>query len=266
MRLIDKKSIAILTSKNENQTKYRGNIRLFKQLQKKLSTYVTPSFLFCIDDVTVNGIYGLYYDPTENKWTTYFFVNPIVIYNRIPSREEEQETYHHQNYTLLKNKDVPIINPCFFNKWKIDQMLRKQKNIEKILPDTIFLDHESSLFSFLDKYRSIYVKPVDGSQGDHIFSIIKERTSFLLIDSLGQTQTLSFQQLNRYISNLIKQQSFICQETVPCKKHKEEKLDLRTLVHLSSNNQYKLTGIGFRQSTNRSITTHVMKGGENSIV
>jgi len=256
--------VGILTTEGNRQ--FRGNKQNFKDLIKTgiktgVLVYVFP--VESINPLTKEAKAYLYL-PTQNKWITRMMPLPDVVYNRIPSRKEEDKPVVKQTIQFLKNENIPFFNLRFFNKWTLYQWMKESSELTKIVPETTFLSQEN-LREALKKYPMFYLKPINGKAGVGFMKIERTNSSILLTYQTHQKQYRQefkqFSALWKFISSLTKHTEYIIQRGVNLTTFQGRPYDLRILVQKNGLGNWAVTGIGIRQAGEKSITTHVPRGG-----
>jgi len=155
-----------------------------------------------------------------------------------------------------------MFNCSFFKKWDIYSILHKDAKLKKHLPFTEKVQSKEQLEQRIKDFRSLYLKPNDGSKGNGIFVLsINDNDSFQL-KGHGQIYGSTFFQniWDRKITPLLEKREYIIQQKKDLLQQNERTYDYRVLVHHVKNN-WIVSGIGIRQSKRNGITTHVLKGG-----
>jgi hypothetical protein len=130
-------SIAILTS--DRRKPFAGNHQNFADLiemGKKLGIQVfvlTPSGLSA-DQSTVQG-YLLQRAKPIPTFRAARLPWPKVVYNRVPYRSDEQSAPVIRAIKLCQQRNIPIFNPHFFDKWSLFRRLTNS-NCRSYLPAT----------------------------------------------------------------------------------------------------------------------------------
>ncbi|WP_339060149.1 YheC/YheD family protein [Tepidibacillus marianensis] len=256
--------IGILTTKSNRG--FRGNAKNFIdiiQMGQKAGVFI---FVFPAEtvDKIKKTVTAYLYDSTSKKWTTRILPFPDVVYNRIPSRKEEDRPVVQEMLDYFSKEKVPLFNPYFFNKWTLFEWLKENQELAKLAPDTAILKEENLKF-YLQKYPMLYLKPVDGKAGIGFIKIDKKDTTFYLTYQTHHMtyhqQFKNFQSLWNKTRLLVGERKYIIQQGIFLNTYHNQSYDLRVLVQKNGKNVWKVTGIGARVAGNHSITTHVPQGG-----
>ncbi|MEH7109903.1 YheC/YheD family endospore coat-associated protein [Bacillus sp. JJ1764] len=253
--------IGIMTATKSDGT-IAGNASLFKRLQKKLISQNGISFIFTLEGVGEDQITGYQFDPKDGLWKKEIFPFPDLVYNRIPLRKVEQTKAFHRFIETLIERKIPFFNPSFIDKYQLYILFKDHPFLKQYLPQTILVQQEHALFLFLQKHKSIYLKPASASKGKGIYrikllqdQIHVEGTKNLL------THFPSFQLFWQEWQEHLLNNPYLAQEDIHSAEYEGNRYDFRILVHVK-NGVYSLTGIGIRQSQDQGITTHIPAGGK----
>ncbi len=253
--------IGILASKKASGV-YKGNFKLFTTIQEHLQTKGAFSFVFAPDDVHVDGVEGICFNKESGKWLKCFFPLPSLIYNRVPSRQDEASDLYQRFFNDIKEKGTPFFNPHFFHKWEIHNVLKKSKTLLPLLPETEQITDKERFVDFLQQHKKIYVKPSLSSQGKGIRLIELDNSGKICCKSTRKIEKYS--SIERFLSNYsswFDEGEWIIQKSIECETHKGSRFDYRVLVQ-HSGETYKITGVGIRLSQRQDVTTHVPAGGK----
>jgi glutathione synthase/RimK-type ligase-like ATP-grasp enzyme len=253
--------VGIVTGRD--QGKYKGNFELFRSIQQDIEELGGMCFVFSPGDAAGKSIQGITFNDDIKKWVKCLFPVPNVIYNRIPSREAEQNQEYVKLKQFITNFNIPYFNPHFFSKWDVHQILSQCGELRGYLPSTALVESEDSFTTFLERHKKIYVKPSFASQGRGIRLIEMESNGTIICRSIKKIE--KFMSLSRFLTSyhewFYPDQHLIMQEAIPCKTLYDHRYDYRVLV-LHTGEEFKLMGIGVRISQRQEVTTHVPAGGK----
>ena len=220
-------------------------------------------YLFSSENFKPNEINGYYY---RNGWKKHTFPPPDVVYNRIHSRKKERS----ETFIKIKNKmtemNIPFFNDRFLSKWDVHEMLLKEEHLDAHLPETLLFTKENFL-RLLNKHSSLFLKPINGSQGRKILHLYKEGTSFIVKVSTGMQSDnfMSFTQVDQFFSwfsRFRRKQIYIIQQGIPFLLYKNRHIDFRVLCHKNHHNEWKVTSIVARISGEKQFVANIARGGE----
>jgi glutathione synthase/RimK-type ligase-like ATP-grasp enzyme len=253
--------VGIVTGRD--QGKYKGNFELFRSIQRDIEELGGMCFVFSPGDAGGKSIQGISFNGNVNKWVKCTFPIPNVIYNRIPSREAEQNKEYVKLKQFITTFDIPYFNPHFFSKWEVHQILSQSGELRGYLPSTALIENQDRFVKFLERHKKIYVKPSFASQGRGIRLIEMESNGTIICRSIKKIE--KFMSMKRLLTSYHEwfhpDQHLIMQEAIPCKTLYDHRYDYRVLV-LHTGEEFKLMGIGVRISQRQEVTTHVPAGGK----
>lgn len=264
--------LAILTMDDEVE-QFRGNRNNFIDLIRTGYEMGVSVCVITVKDLKPRNkrMIGHIYNLGTNTWSQQWIAIPHVIYNRIPNRQDEAQPEVQQILqTCLKNPQIRLFNPMFFNKWTLFEWLNKAKTTAKYIPITRKMTNSSELETVLRSYPVVYLKPIRGKAGKGIMKVQRalklQKPEFLL--SVQETKgsliikssTVS-QLWNKVQERMEEDEEYIIQQGIKLSRHKQRPFDLRVLVQKNAKGEWDLTGIGARLAGKLSITTHVPRGG-----
>ncbi|ELW9008165.1 hypothetical protein SIN57_001885, partial [Campylobacter upsaliensis] len=111
-------------------------------------------------------------------------------------------------------------------------------------------------------YKKIYLKPIEGSKGNHIYRIRLEKEHSIQVSTTKETAFFSSidEVWNQYYQEW-SQKKFLIQEGIDGALYKGSRYDFRLLV-MFEENRYVLSGVGVRQANQQDVTTHIPSGGK----
>lgn len=123
----------------------------------------------------------------EGEWKKQLLPLPDVIYNRVHSRKIENSPSFKNLKNLLYKYAIPFFNEQFLSKKEVYEYLFDETHLRTYLPETENYSKEQ-LLHFIQKYSSIFIKPVNGRQGKQIIHIRKNNDSYTVGYSSGKRQ------------------------------------------------------------------------------
>jgi hypothetical protein len=253
--------IGILTARKKDGS-IAGNGTLFIELQKKLISLNGISFIFTLDGVHQESIDGLIYCSKSNAWERITSPFPDLVYNRIPFRSSEEELKSSMFFASLKENNIPYFNPGFIDKSELYYLFSNHPFLHTFLPSTIPANHKQKLSAFLSHFQSIYLKPSQSARGNGIFKVELDAEKKIHVKGLQEDYVfVSFDSFWEEWESKLLEKNYLAQEEIKSALYEGKRFDFRILAH-AENNQYKVTGIGIRQSQKQDITTHIPSGGK----
>ena len=129
--------IAVLTM-HDQQRLFRGNHQNFQDILQTGESMGYTVYIVTVRDLNVTGstVKGYTYNKGSGKWTSQSFPLPHVLYNRIPSREDERKPSVQRKIEECLQSGIELYNPFFFNKWNLFEWLKKSKSTQQLIPHT----------------------------------------------------------------------------------------------------------------------------------
>lgn len=252
--------IGIMTACKSNGT-IAGNGSLFIEIQKKLISLNGISFVFTIEGVRDDKIIGYMFSTEKNGWVKGTFSFPNLVYNRIPFRKSEQRIECQRFFSLLKEKKIPFFNPCFIDKYTLNNMLENHPILQNFLPKTVLIQTKEGLLSLLEEQQCLYLKPSQSSKGKGIFRLKLIPPSQIQLEGIKKHEHFnSFDHFWEKRHKTLLEKNYLAQEEVDAAEYNGDRFDFRILAHRDQDD-YHLTGVGIRQSQDQDITTHLTAGG-----
>lgn len=253
---------------------FRGNRSNFVDLIRTGSEMGVSVCVVTVKDLKLRHkkIAGYLYDPETKRWFQQTIGIPYVLYNRIPFREDESTSEVQQAIqAIIKNPQVQLFNPTFFNKWSLFEWLNKAKTTAKYIPATRKMTASQELESLFKLHSSVYLKPISGKAGK---GIMKAERTIRKLDrkpeyalSIQETKgsiVFKYPKISQLWSKIKEEtgsEDYIAQQGVAIVRYKKRPFDLRLLVQKNYKGVWDVTGIGARLAGRQSITTHVPRGG-----
>jgi hypothetical protein len=271
-----KPMIAILTTGNSGPNGLRGNRGNFRDLLRAARAHGATAYVVTAADLAhafakaqptpfVRG-----YRPLAGRgaWVALRVPLADVIYNRIPTRRDEQNPSVRTLIERLQSRyGARFFNPRFFNKWQLAQWLQKARaDIRKHVPDTGPLRNASTLRTMLERHQTLFLKPINGKAGAGMMRVtrISDRRWMLAKQGTRHAQNKlyhDFRTLWADIRRAMHGRSYVMQQHIELMRVHGAAFDLRLLLQKNSHGQWSVSGIGARVAGSRSITTHVPRGG-----
>lgn len=236
-------------------------------IQAKCLVFVfTPSGV----DLLNKNITGLFLDVDSDGrffWKRHVFPLPDIVYDRILFRNFERKKITKQVSSFLAGQqNVIAFNPKFLNKWETHSILHRQPELQPHLPETAILNSPNILANFLERYQTVYLKPVNGSLGKDIIRVSSIREGFSFQYRQGKKNITGFwqtpEELETQLGKYINKRLYIIQQGLDFLKYRDRVFDLRILVQKNSTGEWGVSAMVARVAANGSIFPNVAAGGE----
>ncbi|WP_251554893.1 YheC/YheD family protein [Neobacillus muris] len=207
---------------------------------------------------------GYYFE--NGKWIRANLCLPDVIYNRIHSRKAEHSDSFKTFRNTLEQLGIPIFNDRFLSKWEVYLELNKAFHLSPYLPETKIFSKES-LVEMIQKFESVFVKPVHGSQGRNIMKLMKTADNqFALTSSAKQPAEtsvidLSVPGLYQYIKPMLPNRLYLVQQGISFLTYESCPMDFRVLCHKKSDDSWKATSSLARVCAKDEFVSNLARGG-----
>ncbi|WP_210611347.1 YheC/YheD family protein [Priestia flexa] len=202
----------------------------------------------------------------RNSWILQDVPLPNVIHNRIHNRKTENAVKFQELTIQAMDNEIPFFNAHYLNKWKVFERLSQTVHLNTYLPDTYQLRSKQDLLDALSSYQTIFLKPIHGSQGKHIFKIAQVDAQYQLdYTTVGHEFKKEYDSPHDIFETLfhtLKKQGFIIQEGINLQTYKGCPFDFRILCHKQSHAKWKVTSIVTRVSQKGFFVSNVARGGE----
>jgi len=256
--------IGLLTNFTENNDEepYFRSIHLFcEELHDGITEHGGFFFVFSNDSFFNHGYYF-----NNGTWMPAKLPTPDVIYNRIHSRTLELKKEYKQFREKIDRLLIPFFNDRFLSKWEVYEQLIDEVNLCPYIPDTKIFSKEY-LYDFIQKYNTIFLKPIHGSQGRNIIKLTKEQgnqyslqTSLKMFPSdLGKK--FSLEDIYQQIKPLLQNRIYVIQQGIPLVSHVSSAIDFRILCHKNAHHQWTVTSTVARIAAKQEFVSNLARGG-----
>lgn len=221
-------------------------------------------YVFSLPDRwTEPSVEGFLYE--NEYWTQYTLPFPQVIHNRLHKRTNERRQMFQDFTQQLQEWKIPYFNDHFLDKWTVYMQLQDAEHLQPFLPETA-LYSKDSLEKMLEKYSTLFLKPINGSQGKQIFKVCKGLDGFSLNYSSIQQEVSStyrtFAELYKRVSTHMKKKQYIIQQGLDLLDLEGRPVDFRYLCHRGENHRWRVTSSTARASKAGYFVSNIAQGGE----
>ncbi len=249
---------------NRKQFEERAFFRKLSLAGRKIGIAVT---VFTPEDVQESNKKILFhvYDPKSARWTRKLNSFPQAIYDRC----RYQAVWRFRQLKQFRSKYPHLIylNRPLANKWTIHQLLRRNARIRPHLPETVLFRQSGELKKMLEKHRTVFLKPINGTGGRGILRIEKLNSADCLIQGRDRRRHIISQQKKKIGKvpalfgawNL--SQRYIVQQGLDLHLNSGRVHDYRMLVQKNGGGEWEVTGCAGRIGPPRSITSNLHGGG-----
>lgn len=255
---------------------YRGPGRQIEELRFLQKLMITGEkmgfniFVFTPEDVNdkTKTISAYYFDQQIRKWRRKLTSFPNIIFDRC----RYQPTARFKKLREFRDKypNLNYLNRPMANKWIIHQYLHRNSAVRKYLPDTELVQKSSTVLDMLQKHRTCFFKPINGTGGRSILQIEKQAENVYQIK--GRTaerkiipvQKISADKLKKWIMRWkqVSKREFIVQQGIDIRLSDGRVHDFRLLIQKNGSGKWEVTGCAARVGALRSVTSNLHGGGK----
>ncbi len=255
--------IGISVSIEGKQSKPFGNQSFFiSQLIEQARAMGAVCFVFGLKDVDLHKAMIRGYTYQGRSWKKRIYPLPDVIYPRSNGGSND--------YALrqkLIQKGVLFFNPPGIGKWGTYKALIKNPELNKYLPDTRPIKNFNDVKEMLQKYGSVYMKPITGCQGKNIIRVSQNKCSkiyeyqFRSKQSQVHGSATSLPELDHKLRFFIHHKPYLVQQQIDLLQQDGCIMDLRVMTQKNRTGNWLVTGKVFRIGKSSSITSNISGGG-----
>lgn len=202
----------------------------------------------------------------QDEWRELELPEPNSVYNRISSRDFEMSNLFAEFTRYLQEKNIDYFNHGFLNKWDVHVILASFPEMHPYLPNACLFDGYDSFMEILTIYNSIFIKPIQGSQGRQILRIESEENKYIVyypsFSSEAATIFGSSYLLYKRLKERLKTQPFIIQQGLELIQINSCPVDFRILCVKNTENQWKIISSVARISAKKKMVSNLAQGGE----
>ncbi len=214
-----------------------------------LGILVTPEGF----DLERRCVYGLTLSEDKLHWVEGELPWPDALYvriNPIPT-----------SLKALLQKEFPnrhFNTQTLFNKWFVFQVLYSRQDIKPYLPATAILDSDpASLKSWVDRFSTVYAKPVYGNNALGVLRIIAGNENYLISYRKGQeNEEVSIpisDPIRQKLMDIMGESQYIMQQALLLHENEKRTCDFRVLLQKKDDGLWHITGLWGRRGAVGSI-------------
>jgi glutathione synthase/RimK-type ligase-like ATP-grasp enzyme len=226
--------------------------------QHHLALYVTSLSMY-LENEQVG------YQWINGEWTKTEVPPAKVIYNRIHSRKAECSCLFERLIHKLKDEHVLLFNRRFLHKWEVYEYLMNHPYLHPYLPKTELFTKKQLLDDFLEQFPVVFIKPIHGSQGRHIFRIKKTESEFLLDYSTFMKDMMQHYPSTSALFTVLKERikmAAIIQQGIAIQTMEGRPVDFRLLCHRIHDSEWRVTSAVARIAQQEQFVANLARGGE----
>ncbi|WP_243385858.1 YheC/YheD family protein [Bacillus kexueae] len=207
---------------------------------------------------------GERYLPTHKMWEKTTLPLPDIIYDRChyakPNSKQKQRVQQ-----LKQATNIPFLQYGLPNKWTIYERLQTS-GVKRYLPTTEFVDDVNLVFSFLQKWKKIIVKPVFGSTGRGIMTFKSSSSERYVLQYVTKSNETKEKIVTKPIATtllkaLLKKSPYLIQPLLSLRTEDHRPFDLRLLLQKDRNGQWTIRSKAIRLGQQFAYVSNIAKGG-----
>ena len=215
--------------------------------------YMTPEDVN-IKSNTVNGYIYL-----NNEWEK--VTVPIPSFIDISPHLFTYKKYKKILNYLKKNTKLSIDERHIILKDELQFQLRKNKDFYHIAIPTKKLNAFSDLTKWLDKYKTIVVKPVRGLQGNDVYILKKEELNNYTLGISKEEKKLTENELSEYFSRKLKNKNYIIQKYISSRTIDGDPFDCRIHLEKNGKGEWETARKYIRIGIGQKVVSNISQGG-----
>ncbi|MBU7006670.1 YheC/YheD family protein [Phosphitispora fastidiosa] len=215
-------------------------------------------------------IKGLYLHQEQDGtviWKVHTFSLPDIVYDRILFRSYERKKLTKQITSFLAHhKEIVCFNPKFLNKWETHLVLSQNSFLKEHLPETGKFESPESLRSFINIYKTVYLKPVHGSLGKGIMkiSLLPEGYGYQYRNRKKNIKGIwtDIHRMDIEITDFINKKPYVMQQGLDLISYNGRVFDIRVLMQKNAAGSWVNSAMVARVASEGNIFPNVAAGGE----
>mgnify|MGYP000886613060 CR=1 FL=1 len=256
--------IGIIAPKQDSTKRpYGSQTGFFQQIITSSRKLGQICFAFYFTDIDWNKKIVNGYFHNKNGWQRGKFPLPDVIYPRskfyVASKADSRRR--------LKQARIKILNPQMVGKWEAYRVFKRNPDMLPYLPETRLVNSFRQVEIMAKKYRAVYLKPVNGTQGKNIIRVSRNLKSpgycyqYRYNGSLCKVSASDLLQLRKKLGPIMAGRSYLVQKEINLIRYEGGIVDIRVMVQKEHNGRWEVTGMACRVGKPGAITSNISGGG-----
>ncbi|MHB8170372.1 MAG: YheC/YheD family endospore coat-associated protein [Thermincolia bacterium] len=230
------------------------------------------TFVFSVNSLHKNfkRLKGLTYLPFRggNCWVKKSFPLPDVVYNQIRSRRVEAlpkvKTFRQR---FLTAGDTHYFNRSFLNKALVAKALQDCEELKLHLPETRQLKSYRDCLEMLERFSSVFLKPIHGSLGRGIIKFTRPDLACYRYQAFAGRQktkgkAVAAESLASVVKRLTFGRGYLIQQGIPLLTIEGRPFDIRVLIQKNCFGNWVETHMFAKIAAKGNFATNVAAGGE----
>lgn len=231
-----------------NLDRYLIYTLLFERINGVLFIFSEEHIDFINEQIT-----GYVYDPNDpNCWRKTVLPFPGAIFRRV---ELSQKTIK----GLKEKMGKGFFNSVYFDKWDFWKWLSPYKDLREHLPETSNKINIQQLDTFIEIYKSAYLKPINGSRGNGIHLVEKHEDQYIV--SKNYQSDITVMTKDEMTIFLSKHSYYLLQQPIQLQPYENRKVDYRVILQKNETGFWQCTGIIARFGKTNAISSNFKANG-----
>lgn len=193
----------------------------------------------------------------DGQWHEKTMPFPDVIYN---AGSPEKLSVSKEIIDRLK-EEIPFTTHSIGNKWNVMKRLKEAKEFEQYLIPSEIVKDVDVFHKFINYYKKVVFKPIDGRKGKGIYFITKAGTKHFEVRKDSTNTTYSKPQLDALLKEQLVAGTFIMQPYIQSITKSGQVYDFRLHVQKNGEGKWVVTTVYPRIAPNGSIIPNINNGG-----
>ncbi|WP_243456112.1 YheC/YheD family protein [Lysinibacillus fusiformis] len=193
----------------------------------------------------------------DGQWQEKTMPFPDVIYN---AGSPEKLSVSKEIIDRLK-EEIPFTTHSIGNKWNVMKRLQEAKEFEQYLIPSEIVKDADLFHKFVNYYKRVVFKPIDGRKGKGIYFIMKAGAKYFEVRKDSITTTYTKPQLDALIKEQLASGTFIMQPYIQSVTRSGQVYDFRLHVQKNGEGKWVVTTVYPRIAPNGSIIPNINNGG-----
>ncbi|MGB8957164.1 MAG: YheC/YheD family protein [Tumebacillaceae bacterium] len=192
----------------------------------------------------------------SGRWT----LPSVIVDNVFLSIARHDKTYAAVKRSLQKS-GITLLNPRLPDKWGVWQALLACRPLRPYLPETKLLRRGEEVEDWLERYASVFLKPVRGSGGHGVVQVRADREGGYVLTG-SDTVRLSPEELQDEVKERIWQEKHLIQRGLPLLEADRRNIDIRVVLHRDGYGDWQAVATVPRVGQPGQAVTNLAQGGE----
>lgn len=237
------RTLGILTASKSKGLRYGEIDQLCRELIALGDMFGWTVFAFSPEDIGNGFVIGWRFDEAGKRWYSERQSEPQVVYDKLMISAKGRRA----SYAWLKQasrRGMKLINTQLGSKYRMHRAFLHSPALIPYLPETALLKRSKDVGRWLAQKGSLYVKPVNGTQGRGVMRI-------------G-----SLEEWRGKRKGLKSLKGLMLQSEIPVHVYQGRRADLRCFMQKDYNGQWQMTFTGVRLGKPNSDVSNLHQGGE----